>query len=222
MSRCFFVLFLALFITLHSFFSFAAFLKDGLSINLWRPSVATAVVDLILANTPRLRALDLGKNRIRELTWLSKLGGKIPLERLNLSENELGHPGEVDRLKSLTTLQDLTLTGNPLCKDKDFRNNVGVVEGVKYVDYVRKRLPGLRRLDGVDLPKVILFDAPVQAVQRFPPPVGIYVPSEELRAPLMKFVQDFFFCYDGRRQDLVQAYAEDAQFSLEFLRNSAT
>ncbi|OQV15073.1 Nuclear RNA export factor 1 [Hypsibius exemplaris] len=196
-------------LNLSYFYEDPVFHKEGWSMGLWRVNVINAVIELIISNTPNLRSLDLSRNKIRDMQMWAKLGGKIPLQRLNLSDNQIPRAHALEGLKALKELRDLDLTRNLL---RDEYKDMPL-----YVESIRKRLGQLTRLDGVDLPKKIGFDAPVKT--SLPTPLRIFVPNEELRGPLEKFVKDFFFCYDGGRQDLLHAYSDDAQFSLEYLRS---
>ena len=163
-----------------------------------------AVAEIIQAHIPNLQTLDMPGNRIMELANLAILCGKIPLQRLNLMDNRIGRTAELEKIKGFPLLQDLNVTKNPL-RDT-FRDNPSFVEAV------RRELPQLMRLDGVDLPRKIGFDAPPRT--QLPLPVPVYVPQGELaKQQLQKFVIEFFNCFDSQRSSLLGEYAEDAKFS---------
>mmetsp|Transcript_9344 Transcript_9344/g.13833 ORF Transcript_9344/g.13833 Transcript_9344/m.13833 type:complete len:191 (+) Transcript_9344:18-590(+) len=115
----------------------------------------------ILSGLVKLKILSLGRNSIRKLEnldavqgtleqlWLSynaieKLTGIQNLKRLRvlyIANNNIASWSEFDRLKDLPLLEDLLFTGNPL--EQQYQ------EKEEWRMAVLKRLPKLKRLDGV-------------------------------------------------------------------------
>ena len=128
-------------------------------------SLSTNAISKItnLGSFKHLRILSLGRNNISNLTglepvshtleelWISynqieKLRGINVLRRLRvlyMSNNQVKDWMEFQKLADLTHLEELVFIGNPL---EDRMSQEGV-----YRDTVCKRLPGLRKLDGVPI-----------------------------------------------------------------------
>lgn len=143
-----------------------------------------------------------------QLVDLAVLAGKVPVRQLILSDNEIRQVHEIEKLRHFGTLEDLDLSRNPV--------STNYPDTPAYVEALRKKLPTLLRLDGVELPRKIGFDAPVRAT--LPVPTPFHAPNEEAKKQLSTFVQQFFSCYDSQRSMLTAAYADDAQFSLQISR----
>lgn len=79
---------------------------------------------------------------------------------------------------------------------------------------VRERFPRLLKLDGQDLPPPIVFDVEVTPAA-LPPCKPSYFCSEEIKTPIVGFLQQYYSVYDsGDRQPLLDAYHDGATFSL--------
>uniref|UniRef100_A0A3Q2WRU0 Nuclear RNA export factor 1a n=1 Tax=Haplochromis burtoni TaxID=8153 RepID=A0A3Q2WRU0_HAPBU len=117
---------------------------------------------------------------------------------------ELKSDRELDRVKGLK-LVELWLTRNPLCdvfKDQ-----------ASYISAVRQRFPRLLRLDGHDLPPPIGFD--VETPTTIPPCKGSCFGSDEIKAHILRFLQQYYSIYDsGDRQPLLDAYHDGASLSI--------
>ncbi|XP_041653355.1 nuclear RNA export factor 1 isoform X2 [Cheilinus undulatus] len=179
--------------------------SQNIEVILNRKSMMEAVIKIIQENIPELTCLNLSNNRIQKLDELSELVSKVPhLKTLNLSHNELKSDRELDKLKGLK-LVELWLNRNPLC---DFFK-----DQASYISAVRQRFPRLLKLDGHDLPPPIGFD--VETPTTIPPCKGSYFGSDEIKALILRFLQQYYSIYDsGDRQPLLDAYHDGASLSL--------
>uniref|UniRef100_A0A8C7UF00 Nuclear RNA export factor 1b n=1 Tax=Oncorhynchus mykiss TaxID=8022 RepID=A0A8C7UF00_ONCMY len=180
--------------------------SQNIDVTLNRKNSMRAVIKIIEENIPELVCLNLSNNKLFRLDDLSELVNKVPnLKTLNLSHNELKTERELDRIKGLK-LVELWLERNPLCdyfKDQ-----------ASYISEVRERFPRLLKLDGQDLPPPIVFDVEVTPAA-LPPCKPSYFCSEEIKTPIVGFLQQYYSVYDsGDRQPLLDAYHDGATFSL--------
>ncbi|XP_016279071.1 nuclear RNA export factor 1 isoform X2 [Monodelphis domestica] len=178
---------------------------QNIDVVLNRRNCMSASLRIIEENIPELLSLNLSNNRLYRLDDLSDIVQKAPnLKILNLSGNELKSERELDKVKGLK-LDELWLMGNPLCaafRDQSF-----------YISAIRERFPKLLRLDGHELPPPIAFD--VEAPTTLPPCKGSYFGSENLKAMVLYFLQQYYSVYDsGDRQGLLDAYHDQACCSL--------
>ncbi|KAM9497744.1 nuclear RNA export factor 1-like [Salvelinus alpinus] len=180
--------------------------SQNIDVTLNRKNSMHAVIKIIEENIPELVCLNISNNKLFRLDDLSELVNKAPnLKTLNLSHNELKTERELDRIKGLK-LVELWLERNPLCdyfKDQ-----------ASYISTVRERFPRLLKLDGQDLPPPIVFDVEVTPAA-LPPCKASYFCSEEIKTPILAFLQQYYSVYDsGDRQPLLDAYHDGATFSL--------
>ncbi|XP_034954266.1 nuclear RNA export factor 1 [Zootoca vivipara] len=170
-----------------------------------RRNCMLAVLRIIQENIPELLSLNLSDNKLYRLDDMAELPQKAPnLKILNLSSNQLKTDRDLDRLKDLK-LEELWLDGNPLCDS--FRDQS------TYISAIRERFPKLLRLDGHELPPPIAFD--LEAPTTLPPTKGSYFGSEDLKALILRFLQQYYTVYDsGDRQGLLDAYHDGACCSL--------
>ncbi|XP_023263122.1 nuclear RNA export factor 1 isoform X1 [Seriola lalandi dorsalis] len=176
-----------------------------IEVTLNRKTHMEAVIRIIEENIPELACLNMSNNRIHKLDELAELVTKVPnLKTLNLSHNELKSDRELDKVKGLK-LVELWLNRNPLClyfKDQ-----------ASYISAVRQRFPRLLKLDGHDLPPPIGFD--VETPTTIPPCKGSCFGSDEIKALILRFLQQYYSIYDsGDRQPLLDAYHDGASLSL--------
>ncbi|XP_047441150.1 nuclear RNA export factor 1 isoform X1 [Mugil cephalus] len=179
--------------------------SQNIEVILNRKTNMEAVLKIIEENIPELTCLNLSNNRIHKLDELTELVTKVPnLKTLNLSHNELKSDRELDKVKGLK-LVELWLNRNPLCdlfKDQ-----------TSYISAVRERFPRLLKLDGYDLPPPIGFD--VETPTTIPPCKGSCFGSDEIKAHILRFLQQYYSIYDsGDRQPLLDAYHDGASLSL--------
>ncbi|XP_029808042.1 leucine-rich repeat-containing protein 9 [Suricata suricatta] len=90
--------------------------------------------DSAFAKPSSLLALHLEENRLREL---SKLQSLVKLEKLFLGYNKIQDMAELEKLDGISSLRELTVYGNPICR-KTLHRHVLIF-----------RLPNLQMLDGV-------------------------------------------------------------------------
>ena len=179
---------------------------EGKIFNLMEP-----ILKLIHDICPQLKILDLSNNRVSSLRIIENLSEMCPdLEELDLSKNVIRYPGEVTKLKGNRKLKKLWLTDNPL-KDQFERSG----SENSYRIEVRKYLPQLKELDGVDLPPAIVV---VENKLTLPPYSDGYTVNSEASKLISEFVKNFINVYDSEdvndRQELLQAYHNDATFSM--------
>ncbi|XP_034037020.1 nuclear RNA export factor 1 [Thalassophryne amazonica] len=179
--------------------------SQNIEVILNRKTSVEAVSKIIEENIPELACLNLSNNRIHKLDELAEMFTKMPhLKNLNLSHNELKTDRELDKVKGLK-LVELWLVRNPLCnlfKDQ-----------ASYISAVRERLPRILKLDGHDLPPPIGFD--VETLTAIPPCKGSCFGSDEIKALILRFLQQYYNIYDsGNRQPLLDAYHDGASLSL--------
>ncbi|XP_034454526.1 nuclear RNA export factor 1 isoform X1 [Hippoglossus hippoglossus] len=179
--------------------------SNKVEVTLNRKTHMEAVITIIEENIPELTCLNLSNNRIHKLDELSELVSKVPnLKTLNLSHNELKSDRELDKVKGLK-LVELWLNRNPLClyfKDQ-----------ASYISAVRQRFPRLLKLDGNDIPPPIGFD--VETPTTIPPCKGSCFGSDEIKALILQFLQQYYSIYDsGDRQSLLDAYHDGASLSM--------
>ncbi|KAM4617303.1 nuclear RNA export factor 1 isoform 2-T3 [Discoglossus pictus] len=168
------------------------------------------MLQIIEDNVPELLALDIGNNKLYKLDDLEDLPIKAPnLKILNLSNNMLKSDRELDKVKGLK-LEELWLDGNPLCDT--FRDQTS------YISAVRERFPKLLRLDGHELPPPITFD--VETPTTLPPCKGSYLATDDIKALVLRFLQQYYACYDADdRQGLLNVYHDEACCSLSIPSN---
>ncbi|CAL8469249.1 g8790 [Coccomyxa elongata] len=93
-----------------------------------------------LNTLPKLKVLSLGRNQIKKLESLDGIEKLLNLRVLWMSNNKVKDWAELDRLAANVRLEELLLIGNPL------NPTPGSPE---YRIEILKRLPGLKKLDGV-------------------------------------------------------------------------
>jgi Leucine-rich repeat (LRR) protein len=72
-------------------------LVDNYAVALFRPSVMSVVLDIVVENIPELRALDLSDNKLCSLDSLSVLSLKVPNVRvLHIGRNRVSHSIQSD------------------------------------------------------------------------------------------------------------------------------
>ncbi|KAB1276935.1 Leucine-rich repeat-containing protein 9 [Camelus dromedarius] len=90
--------------------------------------------DSAFAKPSSLLALHLEENRLREL---SKLQPLVKLEKLFLGHNKIQDMAELEKLDGISSLRELTVYGNPICRKMLHRHMLIF------------RLPNLQMLDGI-------------------------------------------------------------------------
>ncbi|OCT84102.1 hypothetical protein XELAEV_18022241mg [Xenopus laevis] len=170
-----------------------------------RKSYMTTMLQIIEDNVPELLSLDISDNKLFKLDDLEEITRKAPnLKILKLSHNGLKSDRELDKIKGLK-LEELWLDGNPLCDS--FRDQTS------YISAVRERFPKLLRLDGRELPPPITFD--VETPTTLPACKGSYLASDDIKALVLRFLQQFYASYDSEdRQGLLNVYHDEACCSL--------
>lgn len=183
---------------------------ENLFMALSRRSVMTNVVKVIEENIPELEELDMSDNRLISLEAMRDLPQKAPnVKKLNLGKNKLSHIDELRKLQDWK-LDHLILDGNDLC-DKFKDNN-------SYVSAIRKKFPKVLTLDGHTLPPPITFD--LETSSELPAVKGSFFINDSIQTSTVNFLKAFFTLYDSdNRQPLMEAYNEEALFSLSVAKN---
>lgn len=175
-----------------------------------RHLVMNIMVKIIKENTPNLLLLSLKDNFLTTLGPLKGLTDACPqLKLLDLSINRIKQAYELENLEKLD-LQELTLTGNPLCGS--FKDTAD------YISAVRDRLKNVSKLDGELLPALIGFDIEPDTAVNIPQTLPGVIPADV--ADFVKgFIQKYFEIFDSMdRQPLVAAYHDQAVFSYSISR----
>ncbi|CAK9805827.1 Nuclear RNA export factor 1 [Anthophora quadrimaculata] len=174
---------------------------------LFRPIMLSTVLDLVSEHIPDLEALNLDGNKLQLLEKLNVLNKKFAkLKILYIGDNKIKEIYQIDMIKDLK-LEELKLAGNPVCNKYKTRQS-------DYISDVRKRFPKLLRLDGMELPKPILFDV-VDEGNKMPPSQRMFVANSKAQEIASQFLQQYFLIFDSEnRQPLLDAYDEHALFSL--------
>ncbi|XP_066582089.1 nuclear RNA export factor 1-like [Prorops nasuta] len=174
---------------------------------LFRPVMLMSVLDIVSEHIPNLEALNLDGNKLHIIERLNILNTKFPnLKILYIGDNKIREINQIDVIKDLK-LEELRLAGNPVCSKYKTRQS-------DYISDVRKRFPKLLRLDGIELPKPILFDVADDGV-KLPPTNRMFVANAKVQDVASQFLQQYFAIFDSEnRQPLLDAYHEHACFSL--------
>ncbi|KAM9576904.1 nuclear RNA export factor 2-like [Trichechus inunguis] len=176
-----------------------------------RRNCMAATLKIIEENFPELLSLNLRSNKLYQLDGLSDIMQKAPkVKILNLSKNELKSAWELDKIRGLK-LEELWLEGNPLCSNFSDHST--------YVSSLLELFPKLLHLDGHELPPPIIFG--IVAYTKLPVCKGSVFGSETLKSLVMQFLKQYYWIYDsGDRQGLLDAYHDEACFSLTILFNT--
>ncbi|XP_048734460.1 nuclear RNA export factor 1-like [Ostrea edulis] len=187
-----------------------ALMAENLFMALSRRSVMTSVIKIIDENIPELEELDVSDNRLISLETMRELPTKaLNVKKLNLGKNKLSHIDELRKLQDWK-LEHLILEGNDLC-DK-FKDQTS------YVSAVRKKFPKVLILDGHTLPPPIVFD--LETSSELPAVKGSFFINDEIQSSIVHFLKAYFTLYDSdNRQQLIDAYSDEALFSLSAARN---
>ncbi|EZA55621.1 Nuclear RNA export factor, partial [Ooceraea biroi] len=171
---------------------------------LFRPAMLIAVLDIVAEHIPTLEALNLESNKLLGIERLNVLSKKFSrLKILYIGDNKINISYIL--FKDLK-LEELRLTANPLCNKYKSRQN-------DYISDIRKRFPKLLRLDGMELPRPIVFD--VVETAKVPPSQRMFVSNAKAQEIASQFLQQYFTIFDSEsRQPLLDAYDEHACLSM--------
>ncbi|XP_012234855.1 nuclear RNA export factor 1 [Linepithema humile] len=174
---------------------------------LFRTPLLMVVLDIVVQHIPDLEALNLEGNKLNNIDKLNVLSKKFPkLKILYIGDNKITNIHQLDVIKDLK-LDELRLTGNPVCNKYKSRQS-------DYISDVRKRFPKLLRLDGMELPRPIVFDV-VDEAAKVPPSQRMFVADAKAQEIASQFLQQYFAIFDREnRQPLLDAYNEHACFSM--------
>jgi len=195
-------------LNLKSFHTDEGFAGESFYAPLWRTNVMNKVLTVIMDNIPELKAIDLSNNKLNStsLEFFSTFRSKAKdLTILYLADNKICDTKPLERLKGLEIV-DLKLTGNQIVTNL----------GSSYISTIRKIFPKLQLLDGKELPKEIGFDDDEPTTSSdLPATIPKMVKNEAASGVVLTFLEQFFKLYDSdNRQPLLDAYHEDAMFSL--------
>ncbi|XP_035739512.1 nuclear RNA export factor 1-like isoform X2 [Vespa mandarinia] len=177
-----------------------------------RPIMLMAVLDIVSEYVPTLEALNLDGNKLHMIEKLDVLYKKFPrLKILYIGDNKIKEMGQLDAIKELQ-LEELRLAGNPVSNRYMSRQS-------DYISGVRKIFPKLLRLDGMELPRPILFDV-ANDTTKMPPTQRLFVTDSKAQDIASQFLQQYFIIFDSEnRHLLLDAYDEHARFSLTVINN---
>jgi len=178
---------------------------------IWQPKLMNTILLLVNELCPNLKSLDISNNRLQRLDILANLSDKCPqLEELNLSQNQIRNLNELSKVSDCKTLIKLWFSDNPAKENYD-NNDSG------YVSAIRQYLPDVKELDGVALPPPIKFVETTNNAN-LPKTQKMYTCNKEVLDLVVNFLKSFFGIYDSEdtndRQELLQAYHNDAVFSI--------
>ena len=94
----------------------------------------------LLAQYPSLEVISLSNNNIKDLTVFKNLKN---LKKLNLKDNKISDFNQIESLKNCKQLESLSLKDNPISKEQNYQKRI------------REILPQLKRLDDIELNKII-------------------------------------------------------------------
>ena len=114
---------------------------------LW-PLALEDVFNVLSEHMPHLKALNFNGN-MWDIELILRMVQLVALKILHIGENSIKDIEGINAMKDLE-LQELVLTGNPICKEYQFTND--------YIKDVQIRCPKLLLLDGMDLRKPVLCD----------------------------------------------------------------
>ncbi|XP_024870529.1 nuclear RNA export factor 1-like [Temnothorax curvispinosus] len=171
------------------------------------PIMFMTVMDIVGEHIPNLEALNLEGNKLQNIERLGVLSKKFSkLKILYVGDNKIRDIHQLDAIKDLK-LDELKLIGNPVCNKYRTRQN-------EYVSDVRRRFPKLLRLDGIELPRPIVFDV-VDEAAKILPSQRMFVGDAKIQDIASQFLQQYFTIFDSEnRQPLLDAYDEHACFSM--------
>ncbi|EGI63482.1 Nuclear RNA export factor 1 [Acromyrmex echinatior] len=174
---------------------------------LFHPIMLMTVLDIVAEHIPNLEALNLEGNKLQNIERLNVLTKKFSkLKILFIGDNKIRDIHQLDAIKDLK-LDELKLTGNPVCNKYKSRQN-------DYISDVRRRFPKLLRLDGIELPRPIVFDV-VDEAAKTPPSQRMFIADAKAQEIASQFLQQYFTIFDSEnRQPLLDAYNEHALFSM--------
>ncbi|XP_011632449.1 nuclear RNA export factor 1-like [Pogonomyrmex barbatus] len=172
---------------------------------LFHPDILMTVLNIVAEYIPNLEILNLEDNKLQNIERLSILSDKfLKLKIFYIGKNKIRDIQQLDSIKNLE-LSELKLTGNPVCYKYKSRQS-------DYVSDVRKRFPKLMHLDGMELPRPIVFDVDETKI---PSSQRIFVTDVTAREIAGGFLQQYFTVFDSEnRQALLNAYDKDACFSM--------
>ncbi|CAL8082644.1 unnamed protein product [Calicophoron daubneyi] len=195
-------------------------LSQGLYLPLNRPAVVHALISILKDNGAQLASLNLSTNRLSHLNAFSLLAAQtdnspgVTIERIDLSANPLNGIQSLAGLRGIPGLTELDISETPVASR--FQENDRSL-AAKLV----KVLPGIKRLNGEDLPQTVQFaieqsgQANSSGSVRLPLPEATlgYFPSDDVKLPLLTFLKEYFTHYDSknRGENLLQHYTSASQ-----------
>jgi nuclear RNA export factor len=165
-------------------------------------SFVFVLFDLMSRRCADILTVLFNQNKIKTLAGFGRIKTSYGLKIINLSldSNEISDFDELSALKDLN-LRELVLSNNPV--------SAGLDE-VTYKLEVVRRLPDLGFLDT----RKIKAGADTHPVTQLPPLQGNFFDAPARQALADAFLQKYYEAYDGDRNTLVDAYAEQSCFSI--------
>ncbi|KAM9180315.1 nuclear RNA export factor 3-like [Dugong dugon] len=159
-------------------------------------------------NMRKLLSLKLSNNAPYQLVGLPDTMQKAPnIKSLNFSKNE--SEGELDKVKGLEP-EERCLDRNPLCTTFPGKST--------NISSLLELFPKLLHLNDHKIPAPIIFGN--EAYKKLPVCKGNVFGSENVKNLILQFLQQYYWIYDsGDRQGLLDAYHDEACFSLTILFN---
>jgi len=166
----------------------------------------TVLLESILAvSCPDIVTLALDNNNISKLPAVAYLlTNRLKIINLSLDSNNISNFDELNHIKNVN-LRQLMLSNNPICGQDERTYQMEVV----------RRLPDLYILDQQ---QVKLEDNHPNV--QLPPLRGSYYDSPEILNLSERFLREYYGAFDGDRNSLVGAYADQAVFSVSHIPTS--
>ncbi|TPP56747.1 Nuclear RNA export factor 1 [Fasciola gigantica] len=196
-------------------------LSQGLYLPLNKSSVVHAMISILKENGAQLSLLNLSNNRLPHMNSFSLLAANrdgepaVSIERIDLSANPLTGVTSLGGLRGIAKLIELDISETPLASRFQQSDRALATKLVKI-------LPGIKRLNGRDLPTVVQFAVEGGSgrkgpsnTPRIPLPESVlgYFPSEAVRMPLLGFLKEYFTRFDSqpRGENILSYYTSASQ-----------
>jgi len=174
------------------------------------PDVLKQVLTQVRSNLPQLKLLSLSHNRLslEAVKTVCSVLKELPLQAINLEQNQITNVRDLVNSLSVfsSTLGELKLEGNHCIKD--------IKNETEYIKAVRKRLTGLKVLDGVTIDN-FLAKVGGQSSQDGGASGGSTGATSLTETLVNEFLKEFYSCLDGDRSSLLKAYTPDANFGID-------
>ncbi|KAA0189091.1 Nuclear RNA export factor 1 [Fasciolopsis buskii] len=196
-------------------------LSQGLYLPLNKSAVVHAMISILKENKAQLSLLNLSNNRLQHLNAFSLLAANrdnepgVSIERIDVSANPLQGITLLSGLRDIANLTELDISETPLFNRFQQSDRALATKLIKI-------LPGIKRVNGKDLPVTVQFaieqssggkGSPVTPKIPLPESVLGCFPSESVRMPLLGFLKEYFTRFDSqpRGENVLSYYTSASQ-----------